>query len=223
MKKSSLLMIIFIGSTLGVILFFFTSNSANPSSNSPVVLNTIQKTPTVTWTTYTASGDFTLKYPQGWSVNPNLYGVEPQKNEWQFVLVGEKHPNGAIDTFPFVITRFDNPEQLSCRAWLQKDMEEEIQAMIGRGGASRADAEEYFRVRYEPVTMETFSTYDACKLPQGRGEDIVQAYVVTQGDKAYMISYPRPGLPADRALDSTQNAKVALGMMDRLVFTNNRE
>lgn len=170
--------------------------------------------------TYTADAGFSLRYPENWVFNPGLYGVMPPKNEWQFVSVGEKQPNGAVNSYQFIITRYENPQKLGCQPWLQEDMERQIQETVAGGGISRTDAEELFRVRYEPVTKEIFPNYEACKMPAGRGEDVSTRYYISWGERIYSISFPRAGLPSDQALNATENAAIAVEMMKSLRFVN---
>lgn len=170
------------------------------------------------WAVYRAPGLFSLQYPENWQINPSLYGVDAAQNEWNFVLVGDTQPNGAIEHYSFQITHYQNPGLLNCESWVQKVMNEDVEDMVVRGGVSRSDAEDFFRMRYEPVSKETFPYFEACKIPDGKGEDTNRTYFVSAKSQIFSISFPFVTDLEDKPLYSQENVMISEKILESMVF-----
>jgi len=210
MKKTSLLIIIVLAS--------ITVFRVNQYPKRKTETNNIAGPTRPVWLAFAAPGDFSIRYPEGWQLNPTLFGAEPQNDEWRFVLVGDMHTNGVVDTYPFTIAQHENPDSLDCAAWLQKAEMKSVEDMLAGGGISRTDAEDFVRTRYEPIVRETFPNFVACKVPDGRGEETDRTYYTSVGDRMYSLSFPWVTGLDDRPLYTATNVGFAYEMLKSLDF-----
>src|SRR5690554_2800950 len=218
MKTTTLLSVIILTIVTGALYLFAIPFPKLPEETELQNKENLNAAENIHWTAYRAPGLFSLQYPENWQINPNLYGLDVSQNEWNFVLVDEAQPNGAIEHYSFHIIRHQNPDLLDCESWIQKMMNQDVEDMVLRGGVSRNDAEDLFRVRYEPVSKEVFPHFEACKIPDGKGEDTNRTYFVSVKDQLFSVSFPFVTNLEDRHLYSEENVMISEKILESLVF-----
>src|SRR5690606_31772675 len=113
MQRKTIFIAIILVVIFAVLLFmYFSGASKTKTENTNSV--PANSTAVSSWKTYTADGEFSIKYPDTWTINPDLYEIVPEDNTLTIALVGETLDSGKVDAFQFVLTKYENPNAMSC-------------------------------------------------------------------------------------------------------------